>query len=199
VTKAATLALTAQLTLGQLAASLFSHYYDDAIYALGGLPYLCDTTLLDVIPGQATFTLPDPSINLLDVWYDNRTIDPMTHAELLALSPRWEDERGFPVAYTSEHMDVRTFRLYPLPMVPSDPLQSATVNPFGPFAPLNHVTVVATAFHSDVPSWLELPIVFLLLAREYARESPHRDPQFAQGCQRVAQLLMDMLILPAVE
>lgn len=198
MTKASTLTLTSQLALSQVTEDQLAPFYDEAIFALGTLPWLLEATLLSVTSDQASFTLPATTLTMLQCWYDNRTLDRMTHAQLLALTPRWQEERGFPIAYTEEHLNLRTFRLYPLPAQPSESMTSILGGPFGEAFPGSNVAVLGVIQQQDLPSWLELPLALTLLAREYMRESPHRDPDFAHGCQQVASILMDMLTLPDV-
>src|ERR1700694_4635472 len=124
MSKSTTLALASTFTLDLIGPDDPSSYYDEAIYALGALPYLLETTLLDVLPGQATFQFPESALTPLELWYDNRTLDYMTHAELDALTPTWRDQLGSPIAYTDTNMSLRTFQLFPRPSVPSTPMTS---------------------------------------------------------------------------
>lgn len=196
MTKAASLTLAAQLTLNQLDSDRLSPFYDEAIYALGALPSLLEFSLITVTQDQSTFTFPDNLLTLLEVWYDDRALDPMTHAELQALSAQWQEHKGPPLAYTEENLTLRQLRLYPIPPLPSDPLLLLHFGgAFGIDYPTGHVVLLATQFVQDLPSWLELPLIFRMLAREYALASPHQDQAFAQGCAQVGQLLMAMLPL----
>lgn len=199
MTRASSLTLASQLTLSQLSADRLAPFYDEAIYALGALPYLIEATMLDVNANQSIFTFPETTLALLGCWYDSRTLDLMSYADLRAMSPFWQDEQGYPVAYTEENLSLRQFRLYP---APTEPGESRGFDPGGPFGEANpsfHVFTLGTIFQQDLPSWLELPIILNLLAREYALESPHRDAAFAQGCAQLAHMFLTMLQLPTVE
>lgn len=199
MSKSSTLALCSTLTLGQTPPSQFSHYYDESIYALGALPYLFEAARLPVDPLQALFLFPDNFLTALSIWYDNRTLDFMSHAELLALSPTWQDHRGPPVAYTDDNLSLRTFRLYPIPEDPSQPMVSILGGPFGQSYPLFNAVLLGTVFRVDIPPWMELPLIYSILARDYARESPYQDLTVSSACMQVSQLLMGMLHLPSVE
>ncbi len=199
MTKALSLTLASTLSLSQLSEDHLAPFYDEAVYALGALPYLLNMSLIAVTQDQSTFTFPDNFLSLLEVWHDDRALDSMTHAELLTLSTQWQEHKGPPLAYTEENLSLRQFRLYPIPPLPSDPLLMLHYGgAFGLDYPTGNVVLLATQFIQDLPSWLELPLVLGMLAREYALESPHQDMAFAQGCAHVNQLLMAMLPLHSI-
>lgn len=201
MTKAASLTLASTFTgqPPQLSADHLAPFYDEAVYTLGALPYLLDMSLVAVTQDQSTFTFPDTFLVLHEVWHDDRALDIMTHAELLALSSQWQEHRGPPLAYTEENLSLRQLRLYPIPPLPSDPLLMLHYGgAFGLDYPTGNVVMLATQFLQDLPSWLELPLILTMLAREYMLESPHQDTAFAQGCAQVSQLLMRMLPLPPI-
>ena len=199
MTKAASLTLASALTLFQLSEDRLSPFYDEAVYALGALPYLLELSLVAVTQDQSIFTFPDNFLTLLEAWHDDRALDHMTHAELQALSTQWQEHKGPPLAYTEENLSLRQLRLYPIPPLPSDPLLMLHFGgAFGIDYPTGNVVMLATQFAQDLPSWLELPLIFSTLAREYSLESPHQDQAFAQGCAQVGQLLMSMLPLAPI-
>jgi len=199
MTRQAVLDLCSALTLGQLSADTFAQYYDDAIYALGSVPYLVQPYQVPVDLQQGRFDYPDGAIELLDLWYDARHLDQMAQPQLDAMHPNWQDHRGYPVAYTTDSLDLLAFQVYPVPDMPSAPPLFPQSLQWGEHYPLYHVSMLATAHQVDLPVWMELPIAYQLLAREYGRESPHRDPVYAAACQQVSALLMDMLKLPDIE
>lgn len=200
MTKALALELASALTLFQVQPAQLSRYYDEAIYALGTLPYIFEASLLDVDVLQATFQFPETALQVLELWYDNRTLDYMTREELAALSSYWLSERGEPLAYTDRDMNLRTFQLYPVPELASVPATGLPAGGlFGENMPHGHVAFLASSFQEDVVSWLELPLIYSTLAREYLRESDHQDPAFAQGCLQVARMLLDMVRLPMIQ
>ena len=196
MTKASTLSLASQMTLSQIQGSLLATFYDDAINALGALPYLFQSTLVSLSPGQSLVPYPQDAINPLSIWYDTRDLDLLTNDELMAINPRWPDDITTPLSYSLDSIPLRTLTLYPRPSWTSDPVPAS--DPFGPDFPRNCLTFLGTTFMQDIPEWLELPILFALLAREYQRESPHKDPQFALACQRLAATFMDYLTLYAI-
>ena len=196
MTKAASLTLASTFTgqPSQLSEDHLASFYDEAVYTLGALPYVLEMSLVAVSQDQFTFTFPDNFLVLQEVWHDDRALDPMTHDELLALSSQWQEHRGPPLAYTDENISLQQLRLYPTPPLPSDPLLLLHYGgAFGIDYPTGNVVMLATQFLQDLPSWLELPLILGMLAREYILESPHQDIAFAQGCAQVSQLLMSML------
>ena len=200
MTKAASLTLASTLALTQLSEDRLAPFYDEAVYILSAtMPYLLTMQLIPLVQDQSLVTFPDATVNLLEVWYDDRALDAMTHAELLTLDTQWQAHHGPPLAYTDEHLSQGFFRLYPIPPLPSDPLLMLHYGgAFGLDYPTHNVVLLATQYQQDLPSWLELPLILSMLAREYMLESPHQDIAFAQGCTHVHQLLMSMLALAPI-
>ena len=81
----------------------------------------------------------------------------------------------------------------PAPDKPSKPFVVTYGEPTGRDYPPYAIMVLHTELRSLVPDWLELPVAFEILAREYRRESDHRDDAFATLCQRFADLLYAMV------
>lgn len=198
MSKVDTCALAAALSLYQVEADQLSLTYDETIYALGALPFLVELNLLDVTSEQALFTFPEHALQMLACWYDTRILDYISQAQLESVSSYWQNVKGTPVAYVDENISLEVFKLYPLPDLASEPPTSIG-SPLGQNYPRGHVAVLSTVFVQDVPLWLELPIALLILAREYARETPHMDLDFSKGCQTLGNVLMNMLTLSGVE
>lgn len=196
MTKAIALTLASTLTLAQQTEDHLSPFYDEAVFVLGRLPYLLQLVLVPVTQDQAIFTFPDDALNLLEVWHDDRALEPMTHAELASFDIQWQEQHGMPLAFTEENLSKTQYRLYPVPPLPSEGLLLAhTGGAFGLDYPPGNVVLLATQYQQDLPSWLELPLILGMLAREYALESAHMDLDFARGCLRMSQALMGMLPL----
>ena len=264
MTKPAALTLASTLTLAQLSEDRLAPFYDEAIYALGALPYLFTLSLAthdllalgvfpalpgDIAPYRTTageavffalpgdiypfrtesgvgvifalpgnplgaplqtvdddffqhperFPFPDDALVLHEVWYEDRALDAMTHDELTALAVQWQAHSGPPIAFSVENLSLREFQLYPAPTIPSDPLLMLHFGgAFGIDYPSGNAVVLATRFLLDIPSWLELPLIYGMLSREYALESDHQDLDFAQGCAHVAALLFSMLPMASI-
>lgn len=199
MTKVASLTLASLLTPDQLAVDRLTSFYDEAAYALAALPYLMDVTLVDGIKDTGLLTFPNGFLNLLEVWYEDRALERMDSDELDQLTRQWESAYGTPLAYTTDDVDLHQLQLYPVPRLNSDaPLLTHYGGAFGLDYPSGHVVLLATQIIRDLPSWLELPLIYSMLAREYALESDHQDLLFAKGCAEVSLLLMSMLPLPSL-
>ena len=167
--------------------------YDDIIYELGQLPVLIECATLDVTLEQTSFTLPDDAIELLDVFYDDMHLDRIRLLDLESLNESWRDETGIPIAYVQENENERTFRLYPKPSQPSKPYNFLLGLPLAAGYPAYTVLACYTRYSETLPFWLELPVTFELLSREFRRESEHKDFNYAQVASKLAQVLFKML------
>jgi hypothetical protein len=199
VTKAATLDLASVLALNQLDAAHLAPFYDEAVYALGALPYLLALDLVGVSQVDGISSFPDAALTLQEVWYGDRALDPMTHDELSALAVQWQEHYDTPLAFSVDNLSLRRFRLYPIPVLPSAPLiMNHFGGAFGIDYPSGNAVTLATCFLQDLPSWLELPLIYMMLSREYMLESDHQDLDFAHGCAQVGTALLGMLPLAPI-
>ena len=192
------LTLAETLSMNSLNLPTFERFYGEFLYALAQEPYAVDVSLLSVTALQGTFTIPENVMQILDVWYSNRALDFMSRQALAAMNPTWELERGEPVAYTTEAVDSRVFRIYPLPTEPSDAFIPVFFEPLGRDYPNYNVVLVATMYEQSPPSWLELMLIYQALSREFERVSDHMDVAYAQACGQVAGLLAQLLPLAEV-
>jgi len=46
----------------------------------------------------------------------------------------------------------------------------------------------------DLPSWMDVPLALGVLAREYERESDHRDAVFAAACRQMSSTLLALVL-----
>ncbi len=53
--------------------------------------------------------------------------------------------------------------------------------------------MIATETRDGYPEWLNLPLALLVLAREFARESDHRDPAFSTACAQLGKVALAMV------
>lgn len=89
--------------------------------------------------------------------------------------PQWRAGVSSPKAITYSHEDQPDFRLVPTPGSPDT------------------LKIIRTEFRDDVPVWLELPIAFEVMSREFGRESDHQDLAFAEATAKVALLMFQLL------
>ena len=85
----------------------------------------------------------------------------------------------------------------PAPPPPTDllspviPLHGA---PFGLDYPVDTLAVLASQRRTDLPDWMDLPLALAVVAREYARSSPHMDKVFAGAARQLAALFLSMAV-----
>ena len=152
-----------------------------------------------IVLAEGVYAFPASALTLYEIWYEDRGLDMMTHDELNALAVQWQEQRGSPMAYSVDNVSLREFKLYPTPVIPGDPLLMLHFGgAFGIDYPSGNAVLLATQFLLDIPSWLELPLIYMILAREYALESDHQDTDFARGCAQIGTLLFSMLQLAPI-
>ena len=108
-------------------------------------------------------------VKLLGLFYSHRQLSEETVASLAGFNPAWRDEIGDPWCFTRQGEDARIVRLYPKPRllpVTGESLTNVTNSAF---------VIYCDARTDFIPDVLHLPIALLILAREFERESNHRD------------------------
>jgi hypothetical protein len=122
---------------------------------------------------------------LLGVFYGGRQLSEETIAALAATNPRWREELGDPWAYTRQGEDGRTLRLYPKPRHPGSTTGATTDARYSPFILFTQVVSGA------IPDALCIPLTLLVLAREFERESNHRDLGVAEIWRSMGTDMLD--------
>lgn len=150
-------------------------YFDAVMRDLAWTEDLIEVSTDTIFAGQTSTTLSAVAVKIVAVFFGGRQLDQISLRSLESFDPRWRDQRGEPVAYTTEGELTKTIRFYPTP--DSD----------------GTLTIFHTQIQVAVPQWLELPIAFEILSREYGRESNHRDDTFSQLCSQVSGLLLKMV------
>jgi hypothetical protein len=180
MSKADTLALATLLAGPDVDQTLLDRFYQDVVWEFGQAELLVQPAYIGVTAGTGEFQLPARGVRLLTVFYEDEELGPLRLTDVAALDPHWRDAQGHPLAYIVDDVTARGFRLYPIPDMSSKPGGEGVVVVFYTEAP------------DDVLAWLELPIALTILAREYVRESDHRDPAFAAHCQGMATALLSL-------
>jgi hypothetical protein len=193
VPKATVLALVDTVGRGQADATAAERYYRDVVFDAGRIELATELTLVPATAGDADYALPSGAVRLLGVFFDDVALLPVSLRELEATNPQWRDEVGAPVAYVTEGETVQTFRLYPAPDVNSKSFIPVFGEPTGRDFPLYNLAILHTEIRDDYPEWTDLVFAFGVLAREFARESNHRDPVFAAACHQVFTSLIEVL------
>lgn len=170
------LTLVDDLSLGQANATEAAVFYAEIIRELGYLELLTSTETMTQEAGVNTYELADSTI--MDMEYYNTT-GFLTKADGMGLGSvfgaDWRNRKGSPVAISMDQEDDTAFRLVP------SPINDDTI------------TIIRTETRTDVPVWLELPIAFEILSREFLRESDHQDTELSTVCKLTATLLFNLV------
>lgn len=119
------------------------------------------------------------SLNLvkcLALFFDGRQLSRETVQNLDAITPEWRSRVDDPLAYVVEGENDRQMRLYPQASVQKSGDTISSVEG-GPAAIYTETRTTA------IPDYLEMPLAWLVLSREFERESPHRDQAFATAAK----------------
>ena len=187
--KSDVLVLVDDFSLGQADPNAASRFYDEIVRDFGRAPYLVNASLVALAAGATGFTLPASAVAILAAFYDDDELVPAMQQELALVNPQWRDERSAPSVYTAENETSREYVLYPRPGAATKDFIFLFGAPMGVDFPEYAIGVVHTETREDVLPWMELPLALFILTREYLRESPHRDPMFAEACQRLGNLM----------
>jgi hypothetical protein len=133
---------------------------------------LSHSSSVQVLSDYVTLT----SLNATAIFYEGRQLMEASQEELNSTNPTWREVTGTPVAYIKEHQSDHLFRLYP------KSVSTKTVNVFE--------TIVMT---TGIPDILTLPWALYILAREFSRESNHRDVPFATACNTLGNEILTMV------
>lgn len=191
--KADVLQLIQDISSQQADATAIDRYYDDVVRDLGQRPWLTQATLISITANTAIYTPATSVIRILGTFYDDRVLISATPREMESISSTWRDARGTPIAYVNEDEGAKDFRLYPNPEVTSKDFIFLFGSPFGLDYPEYAVAIVHTETRTNLPAWLEMPVAFEVLAREFMRESNHQDVAFAKTCKQMADLLLSLV------
>lgn len=161
--------------------------FDECIQELGhdprawltavGTQNLANTNALVTLAGSLNI------VRMLGLFYQDRQLRQATVGELDAFSGSWRDEVGKPVAYVVEEEKDRIVRLYPRP----SQAVSGTITTDPP------LSIVYTEQRTTVPDWLDLPVALLVFAREFERESNHRDIDTAAIARALGEDMLRMV------
>lgn len=156
--------------------TLIQESYDDVMERLGrGSAPFVETEAYTPTDGTAEYSYPSAAVTILAVFHGAKQLLPASSKELEAYSATWrataEDDPG---AYTVYERDARKVRLFPTP--------STTESDGGTFLYSEQRT-------SDIPEWLVLSIVFMMLAEEFAYPSDHQDMEMSAACVKMAEFL----------
>ena len=162
---------------GTVLATLISQLYEDELPAndFGASQFLGAT-----IGDTATYTVSTSLRKLYAIFCAGRELSHEALAALESRGPQWADDVGTPIAYTERLEAERTVRLYPAPGITSAGTNNLVTE-------VDRLVYLGTVIMSTIPEYLRLPASLWVLAREYERESDHRDLTFAKLCRAMAE------------
>ena len=195
MSKASVLALAQQLANRQADATNLDQLYDNLVQDVAQAVLFNRVVSTPATAGTGTYNLEAilGVSEILGLFYDDDMLSLLSLRELEATSPDWRAAQGRPVGYTREDLSHNVIRLYPVPVTASDPVIPAHGAPFGLDYPRDTIAMLGSFPRRDMPVWLDLPLALLLLAKEYARDSPHIDLAFSEACKQLGDLVMAMV------
>ena len=192
--KTGVLALAQDLANQQAASTPLDQMYDDAMFDVAGQALFNVVEIMAATPGQAVYTRPGDTTDILAVFYDDTMLSLVTLRELETIRPDWRKWQGRPVAYLIEDQSNDEFRIFPNPVTTPDPLIPLHGAPFGLDYPRDTLAVMASQRRTDLPDWMDVPLALAVVAREYSRPSPHQDKVFAGAARQLAALFLSMVV-----
>jgi len=187
------LSLVQELSTNQADATAIIKYYEEIVADLGRDDWLIVAEILAVTADTFEYDPPDTTADLKGVFYDDRWLYKENLRALEVINPNWRDERGTPRAYVIEDESNHKFRLYPTPDRNSKDFIPIFGSPLGMDFPEYSVVVLITELRTDLPPWLEQPVAWEIIAREFARESDHTDATLAKVAHQISQRMLEMV------
>lgn len=178
MSQANVLGLVALLSDAQADATASLRYYQDLVYELGEQRFLW---MSNSLPGQVPnadglYTLPNAVIDMIGATYDGHWLDVVDQRTIESLDMGWRARKGDPQAVVYFGESSMSYRLYPQPAQPAVTL-----------------TVYVVENRVDLQVWLDLALAYGVLAKEFKRESTHRDEQYAGLCDELHRLFLSFL------
>lgn len=170
-----------------------STYYDDIVYEMALQGTLTAASLVATTADNASYDLPATAVTVLAAVYDTFQLPHTSLKELEAINPTWRSEVGDPIAFVTEDEPVRTVRLYPIPDRTSKDFIFMFGSPLGLDFPEYSLALLHTETRTNLATYFDLPVALEILAREFNRESDHKDSEFAEVCRSLAQSTMQMV------
>lgn len=167
------------LTAFKADADSSARLYDELVTDLAAMPmpmWFGNFTLTAAAVDEEIKDLPLDCVRLHAIFYRDRMLSAESQRGMEALDPTWRTRRHSPQAYITDRVNERQIRLWP----PSD-------------VQCDELGWLYTQQLTDAPSAMDLPLALLTLAREYSRESPRRDQEFAGICDALGKRLLAMV------
>lgn len=185
--------LVTLLSNGQANLTVFPLLYGDVVSTLGADLWHSVAVPIKFTAGSTLCNLPSNLLELLQVVYDDTVLSELNLRDLANLRNGWRNSPGNPVGFTRQAEQVKTIEVFPVPTQTSPPIIPVHGLPTGQdYAPGNGISI-HSEWRQNVLPYLTLPVALAVLYREYTRESPHTDQNFAMGCKQLSDLLFEAL------
>lgn len=191
--KANVIQLVNDISLNQADTTIIEGYYTDAVFELARLGFFATLTLVEVTKDTGVYPFPTDATRVLDAFWDDDVLSRETVNSLQAESVVWRDARGRPRAYTEESENARNLRLFPVPNVSSKNFSFLFGAPMGMDFPEYSLGLLINETRLDVQDYLDLTLAFMILSKEYLRESDHTDFRMAGLCKQMAEFLTGVI------
>jgi hypothetical protein len=166
-------------------------YYDDIVEELGFTRTpLTGAEYVAVVAGTKEHTLPTSAVRGLAFIYDDTQLYFSDKRELEATDDYWRKRRGTPIVVSFDDTDQRKFDVVPVP-----DRSGATIGADTPFTAhiADNIAVIYADRATDVHSWEEMQMALEVLAREFARDSEHKDQDAAKAWKMLADLFAKLV------
>ena len=177
--KTAVLSWIQNLTAFRADATSSARMYDDVVTDLAAQPmaqWFGNFTLTAAAVDEEIKEVPLDLVRIHAIFYRDRMLSWESQRGMEALDPTWRTRRHSPQAYITDRVDERQIRLWP----PSD-------------VQCEELGWLYTQQLTDAPDIMDVPLALLTLEREYARESPRRDMEFAAVCGALGKRMLAMV------
>jgi len=182
MSKATVLDWVAELSATLADDVLAPRFYDEAIINLAHDPnalWFGNFILAGIALDEEIKEVPEDLVRIHAVFFRDQMLSWETKQQMEALDPSWRTRRHTPVAYITDDVEDRYIRIWP----PSD-------------VACDELGWLYTQRLTNAPEIMELPLALMVLGREFARESPHRDQEFATLCLTAANEMLKMVAAP---
>lgn len=194
MSKVSVLALVDAFAFGLAGSPQVVDYYDDLMWDAARWGVSTSVQLIPTVRGDGEYAMPDTEGKRYMLFYDDIQLSMSTIPDLVAVNPDWRDEVGRPDAYVIQDESEHDVLLYPVPDVNSKDFVFLLGSPMGRDFPDRALGVVMGERRDDLPSWMDVPLALAVLAREYERESDHRDVAFAAACRQMSSTLLALVL-----
>lgn len=186
--------LVSLLSNSQADQTTSSVFYDELSLDLAQLPLIVQATPAAVtIDGSApdnSVALPTNVVVPIQYFWNDTHLPEARENELVTWNQNWRIMHGMPLVIFRPDIGSRRIRTVPLPDQSTGDISTADL---AEKWPSDAVMIIHTAVPICWPEWFNLPLAWLILAKEFARESDHTDMAFSQVANVIGETLLEMV------